>query len=228
MKRSWGWRSVLRAAVGALALLTATACTTSSPPTPEDEAATDADDWDAHRARFAANEVEVADLPRFDRYSVRISSPDPVVVRHGWFELTLLLGDRLELEQAGRYRSTSRYRLTTWDGALEAESVLARQDAEGLEEPARVHVCHDQRTGEVLLVEDHSWSLQRFILMHPAPGGARVSYVELPFLRPVPPHRVPEILGIRDGLLYARQDEVLYVYPLRELRDVDDLTYGIG
>jgi hypothetical protein len=183
---------------------------------------------DAHRERFASYEVAVTELPEFTGYTVKVGSERPIVIRHSWFALELVLGRRETLAGSALHRTASRYSLRTGDSTVQAESVFALEDLATAGLQRRVQVCHDAQTGEVFLYEDHSWSVRRFILMHPAPGGTKVSYVHLPLLRTELRSGEFRILGIRDGKLYVEQDRVIYGYPLPELIEVEELAYGIG
>jgi hypothetical protein len=189
------------------------------------------------RKTYARYRISSASHPSFDaRKQVALGRGS--IVFDGRMTLELRLGARRTASQ--RHRTGSRYRLLSAEGRelVEAESTFAMADLP--ENPPKADVYFDHEHSEVLLFEEQSWTVQRYVLFRPRrissrSGTIRNSSWEVLYPRmPVRPSAYgisspePRILGLAGHRIYFEQDGIFYAIPIDEIPQMSDLSYTIG
>jgi hypothetical protein len=167
---------------------------------------------------------KVATLTKFQRRHT--------LLRAAGLELGLQLGKLVETSRAGVWRTTSRYVLSTTAGRklAEAESLLTGDD--GLSDSG-VSVFPDVAAKMVLFMEHRHGAPPRYIVLDAkSRTEAAVHYVEVPLREQAsfsPMHfSLPNILGIRDGKVFLREDGQTYAFPIGGLKEGTSLQFPIG
>lgn len=144
-------------------------------------------------------------------------------------KLSLHLGNRTGSEN-GRFRTSSRYELRGASGALlgSAESVLASADLKNSDLEPSVRIAFDPTSRKLLVVEEHSWSVQRIILLSIDDGGEPVRYVRIPTRQSWDPVGHYKIVAFLDGKIFVEQDNATFAFPLDVLKRDAELEYSIG
>lgn len=186
---------------------------------------------DEFRAEYRWYEIPHEGLPDLPRRLLDSIKPTQEVWRDAQRRLSLTLGPREAANAPRRFRTGSRYVLSNGGGAPHevAESVLALEDVGSDLGPAiRIEVFSDPETQALLIVEEHSWSVNRLIVVTPELPSAPATLIRIPERRGESPIRHYEVSGFRGGAVYVRQDGRNYRFPVRTLKQERDLSYSIG
>lgn len=143
--------------------------------------------------------------------------------------LVLHPGERTR-EGSGRFRTTSRYELHGTSGALlsSGESVLASADLKDPDLQPSIRIAFDQTSRRILVVEEHSWSVERILVLAMDGRQEPARYVRIPSRRSLEPFDHYEIVAFSGGRLYIKQDGAAFAFPLDALQPYTDLDYSIG
>ena len=144
-------------------------------------------------------------------------------------KLALHLGERTG-SGSGRFRTSSRYELRSASGALlgSAESVLVDADLKDSNSEPSVQIAFDPTSRKLLVVEEHSWSVQRIILLSIDDGGEPVRYVRMPTRQSWDPVGHYKIVAFLEGKIFVEQDNATFAFPLGALESDAELEYSIG
>jgi hypothetical protein len=187
------------------------------------------------RQRNVAFVVPAESAGPFEKTVTRTKFPRrQTLLRTAGLELELKLGKDIPApENSGIWRTTSRYTLKNAAGRMlvEAESLQAMADYD--DPAAGISVFPDAAARTLLIMEHRHGSLPRYILFTASAGdAATVRCVEVP-LREEADYSLmhlalPNILGIRDGKVFLREDGATYAFPLDGLEEVTKLEFSIG
>ena len=149
--------------------------------------------------------------------------------KNGSAEISLHLGERTR-SGSGRFRTSSRYELRGSSGVLlsSAESVLDSKDLDAPDLQPSVQIAFDPASRKLLIVEEHSWSVDRIILMSLDGNQDTVRYVNIPTRESLEPFHHHEIVAFTDGKVFIKQDGAAFAFPLNALLADADLEYSIG
>ncbi|MFD2158774.1 hypothetical protein ACFSW8_07690 [Rubritalea tangerina] len=178
--------------------------------------------------KYAAYQITPESLPKPNLTVVTKLKKSPI-----WkipsAELALHLGDRYS-EGNNRYRTFSRYELRGSSGAVLSggESVLASADLKNPELQPSVRISYDPTSRKLLIVEEHSWSVQRILILNMNGRQEPAHYLRVPSRRSLEPIDHYEIVAFSRGKLYITQDGAAFAFPLDVIRTYSDLDYSIG
>lgn len=153
----------------------------------------------------------------------------PQLWKNSSAELTLRPGERTK-NDSGRYRTSSRYELRDRSGALlgSAESVLAREDLTASDLSPEIRVAYDSASRKVLVIEEHSWSVERVIVFSEDGKGQEARYARIPTRQAIDPVPHYAIVAFAEGKVFVQQDGAYYAFPVEALPAETELDYSIG
>jgi len=185
----------------------------------------------SRQPEFPYQAISRDQLPHLARRSFDHLPADPILSRGPTFTITLKLGIRRQDPATRMYRTGSKYVITSADHLMWAESVFAQADRSdtGSDFNPSIDLFHDPDTGNWLIHEEHSWSIDRVILFQTGADGNRVRYLRIPRLPGGLPHlREYRIQGMHRGTLYIEKTGIIYTLPIESLSDERTLEYGFG
>jgi len=149
--------------------------------------------------------------------------------RNSSAKLALHLGKRTGSEN-GRFRTSSRYELRSASDILlgTAESVLASTDLKDANLEPSVRVAFDPISRKLLVIEEHSWSVRRIILLSVGDRIEPARYVKIPTRQSPDPVTHYEIVAFMDGKIFIKQDDAVFAFPVDSLQIDAELEYSIG
>ena len=180
------------------------------------------------QSKFRKYHVATDATPVFHWHTVRRLPRAGSIWSDESLTLRLNLGERIGEVQAGLYRTGSRYELSDKSGAVlsTVESVFAVEDLDTLDYTVRI--AKDEESNHLLLIEDHSWSVQRIILFNLSSPSQTPQYLRVPSRASFAPVPHYEIIGFREGRLFLQQDGTVFALPVEILETTQDPVYGIG
>lgn len=195
-----------------------------SPPTEETTASFIRD----YEQKYAAYRIAPDQVPASNLQKV-VNLRSPQLWKNASAELTLHPGKRTK-NDSGRFRTSSRYELRDRSGNLlgTAESVLAREDLGEPDLSPQVRVAFDPTSRKVLVVEEHSWSVERIFFLSLDGKGQEARYARIPTRQAIDPVPHYEIVAFADGMLFIKQDGSYYAFPVEALPAETKLDYSIG
>ena len=181
-----------------------------------------------YREKHKEHLVPKGSVPRTNLVTVKNIWSSPIWNR-GQITLSLNLGRRTPLGE-GRFRTTSRYRIYSEVGDVnsEAESILATEDRETSDLSPSVQVAFDEHTKNLFVLERHSWSAERMLIMSSEGAGVMVRYIRIPQRRSLEPFQHYQVLAFHNGRVYFELDGEFFGFPLDALISETELTYTIG
>ena len=195
-----------------------------SPPTEETTASFIRD----YERKYASYRIAPDQVPASNLQKVA-NLRSPQLWKNASAELKLPLGERTKNDR-GRFRTSSRYELRDRSGSLlgSAESVLAREHLNEPDLSPQVRVAFDPASQKVLVVEAHSWSVERIFFLSLDGKGQEARYARIPTRQAIDPVPHYEIVAFADGKLFIKQDGAYYAFPVEALPLETGLDYSIG